>query len=262
MKIKLSSSVIALLFISSSVYAIYSKGIGIYGSFNYNQSKFKIKSESYTPPDGKLNDISAGGGLIFDSNCNTPALLNYRLKAGYNAMFMMNQKQFRTQLVEIDNILGFGLISNNKIRIWIGPLIGVNVIWGKTGTRYYTANEYAGGQYNLLAYRNYYQTYTILWGMLKDRMRSINLAQLSGGIAAGINFNFGDYITVGLDGGARYGYLIGSWKRTVYDVYIPASIISGYMLPLNLFSDKIYGQRWQFFASLSFMVHNNWSSNL
>ena len=267
MKIKFSLCVIALLFISSSSYAIYSKGIGLYGSFNSNQSTFKVRSDSYSPPEGKLNDISAGGGLIFDSNCNSPALLNYRLKAGYNTMFMLNQKNFKTQLVEIDNILGFGLVSNSKIRIWIGPLIGVNVIWGKTASRNYSGNENAGKEYNTLAsaalgYTSYQQVYTVLGGMLKDRIRSVNLTQLSGGIAAGFNFNFGEYVTVGIDGGAKWGYLFGSWRRTVYDQYLPASAITGFLLPLNVFNDKIYGQRWQFFASLSFMVHNDWSTNL
>ena len=155
--------------------AVSGEGLGVYVPFSlYSHS-------SVDTNDVKADyDPSLGLGLMYDTNVGENKLFNYRLGVEYMKVGVDNVQGVPSDQsnnrFDIVNTLGFGIVRNEHIRLWIGPRI--NVAW----------NSGIGGVDN------------------SGSALEIGLAP-----AAGINIELNRDIVLGLDIDYRVAYLSGTW---------------------------------------------------
>ena len=156
---------------------VSAEGLGVYVPFSlYSQSSVGTK-------DVKADyDPSLGLGLMYDTNVGENKLFNYRLGLEYMRVGVDNVQGVSSDKsnnrVDIVNTLGFGIVRNEHMRLWIGPRI--NVAW----------NSDIGGVDN------------------SGSALEIGLAA-----AAGINVELNRDIVLGLDVDYRVAYLSGTWDE-------------------------------------------------
>ena len=135
---------LALLLLPLSLNAV---GIGVYiplsfaeeSSVNYTSTYYDkgySQNRNYKP--------STGFGLVFDTNIQKNRLFNYRLgvEALHRTVNDINNTQCTNNCnestrVNIVNTFGFGIVRNEKIRVWVGPRINVAFHIGSGRNEYY-----------------------------------------------------------------------------------------------------------------------------
>ncbi len=261
-----------LMAFHSVSYAAPTSGMGLYGQVGVTNTYLKVRtsSQNYTNP--TLLDWGIGGGFVIDTNCSGTHWFNYRFKVGYDYLFAKKSQPFTSMRVNFDNIFGFAFVRTQSVRIFIGPLLGIGYVWGnKTSERTFLGNEYPDPAYNYFV--DGYTTeasmrtipglvYNPKSGTMVDRVSSVNLIRLSAGAALGINFNLSDKFTVSVDGGAKYTYVTGSWKRSIRDGYNAGWAYSIYRPTLREAREKLSGHGYEFFAGIAFMYRAHWIKNI
>lgn len=111
----------------------HASGIGGYlgvgtGSFDFDVD---IDGGGTDTAEGSATGLAAG--FAFDTNCAKANLINYRLNAGFESVAINPDDSGEDEsfgYVGIDNYLGFGLVTNEDMRLWIGPMARIGYAWG------------------------------------------------------------------------------------------------------------------------------------
>ncbi len=167
-------------------------GIGAYATVSGGKTTQSIKSNSltllytYVTLPQNYKTVSVGGGLVFDTNLASMDVFNYRLKVGVEQHTARRETSMKLTRMRLDQIFGIGVVHTDNIRWFIGP-----VIEGK---------------------------YT--WGDNVGYLSSIMSYGAAAGLATGVNLNLGKNLTLGVEGGFKYGieWTDQRWK-TFYKLY-------------------------------------------
>jgi hypothetical protein len=117
--------IFSFLLLASSLWAA---GIGIYGTGGVNFSNWE--SNGSTP---KSTAYFYGGGLVIDSNAARNELFGYRFTAGYEQVRRIypypNFLNVSIHKFSMTHTLGFGVVRNENLRLWIGPQLGLHYLY-------------------------------------------------------------------------------------------------------------------------------------
>ncbi len=163
---------------SYSYYTWTYKSSPLGGDADFDYADEVIKHQS--------NGYKIGGGFVFDTSVATDNFFNYRFQVGLSYLKLFNNSNIPdiegTGFQSYHNF-GFGIIRNENLRIWLGPQIGVEIL-----SAHYNINVNEENEDNDFASICY-----------------------SGGVIAGVNYNFDNKFSLCFDGGFRYTlHLLGS----------------------------------------------------
>lgn len=202
--------------------AAHGAGIGVYGSFGggqtfYNKLTLTGEKSIYALPIKSPNYL-AGGGFIVDSNCARNELFNYRLGVGFD--YLLSERKYVNTMkrINLTNTFGIGFIRTDLIRLWIGPQAGFYYLYGSN-----TIGRSKIPQAVCAMFMGRGPLYRV-----EHSMFGVSL-----GLSLGINFNIGQYVTLALEGGARYMVYYGIQTRNYADgfdryVYADWCLSSGF----------------------------------
>ncbi|MDL1968971.1 MAG: hypothetical protein LWW97_10630 [Deltaproteobacteria bacterium] len=193
----------------------HAAGIGFYLSHGIGDGAADF-NEDYDSDDW-WNDLESSGdakfsgyGFIFDTAVAKDEVFNYRLQIGYEdaeydidsvydgdlhidiSDFVGNFKLDIDRFV-IDNTFGFGIVRKENFRIWIGPQLRIGYMSGDG-----TMTLIDGTKLNLDF----------------DDGLVLGLAPV-----IGVNFNFINNLTIGVDLGYRFNFFVGSVDKTYYRLF-------------------------------------------
>lgn len=175
------SAILGLLLHAMSAHAV---GFGAYGSAGGGSTYYgKLTLGDTTALGANLiwtPQISAGGGLVIDTNCAGDELFNYRFMAGVDALLSKRPTVEKMYRLDLTSTFGFGVVRTQLVRLWMGPQLGFYYL---SGTNRYPMQS------------------MFLWKFDKIEQSMFGVGF---GLSIGINFNPGEYVTVSLEGGARY----------------------------------------------------------
>lgn len=126
----LPAALLGLTLLPSTVLA---SGFGAYADVGAGNFSFTVSPDGGEDETVDGSASSLGLGIVYDSNCAGSGLLNYRLNAGYQAVTVNPDDWSEDEsfgFIGIDNTLGFGLVTNETMRLWIGPQVRVGYAWG------------------------------------------------------------------------------------------------------------------------------------
>jgi len=124
-------------------------GLGLYIPLNFAErstSNYSTKYSSTYIPDYSLNtryEESSGIGFVFDTNVQQKRLFNYRLGIEILDKEIQDRNSVACQYgcngtrLNVTHTFGFGIIRNEKIRLWVGPRINI------AATKYYGNHRYS-----------------------------------------------------------------------------------------------------------------------
>jgi hypothetical protein len=207
--------VLSLLFTSSSIYAF---GLGLYGTASKGSTEWTgTNNDTSKTWEKETDDTKKGLGFTLDTALAFDTLFNYRLQIGFNKIKMSgdNNWDFEGKEYHLYNNFGFGIFRSEIVRIWLGPQIGFG--WFNT--------EYQNLPSNAVVEENKF--WTIFY---------------SYGIILGFNFNFGDVVTIAIDGGYRLRNNYGNWS---FDYRVTTTHIYG--------DNDMTGKGKEAFVDVSFM---------
>jgi hypothetical protein len=187
--LSLGGTILIVLFISSSAMAI---GIGVYGDVQRGTTNY---AQDFS---GSTSDIGVTGGLVFDTNVAKDSLFNYRAQLGAGQVWSRGLTVNKASLIQTFGISPAPL-RGEKVRFWFGPRIGLH----------YLNSNYS----NMIGYQDLQLIMMMLTGSLIPPTTSkVTMNGFKGDIGlvlAGFNFNFGKLVTLSLEFGFDYGYMIG-----------------------------------------------------
>ncbi len=172
--------IISISLLSSQLYAT---GLGIYGTASRGSSTWKYHKEGISDFNRDADISKLGFGFVLDTAVAMDNLFNYRLNVGYgkvNIDTKASGSDIEGKNYHLFNTFGFGVLRSELIRLWLGPQIGVGFIRGEYDSIPSSA-------------KNKYDTF-----------------YFSVGLVTGINFNIGEFVTIGIDGGYRINRHVGS----------------------------------------------------
>jgi hypothetical protein len=167
---------VSTLILSSQLNAI---GLGIYGTASKGEYAWTYHIDEYPNIDVDSDVSKYGLGFVMDTCLAKDNLFNYRLNIGFSRLKIDNENSapdMKGNEYFFNNSFGFGVFRSEIVRIWLGPQVGFGWI---------------SGEYELQSGST--DTENDFWTMFYAL-----------GVAAGINFNIEDIITLGVDGGYRY----------------------------------------------------------
>jgi hypothetical protein len=212
----------------------FSMGFGVYGTGGYGKvdmMKLVNNGSDYKVIYSMENAIY-GGGFLFESGTEADGFHN-RLNLGVEGTTTDHGKYDYEHLIraKIENVFAFRIAGNEKIRSWIGPLIGFNVLTGLTNT---TRNDRWSDErvkYSLAALAattsdafKYYGLYYIYQERVWKRTYGVFIPI---GLAVGVNFNIASSVALTVEGGFRCGYYYLRNSGFNYEGYLNAGIIFG-----------------------------------
>jgi len=160
-------------------------GVGLYIPHTFSKTS-TITDKPYNSDEQVLEikyNPQLGIGFVIDTNVGKNELLNYRLGLEYQNEFVdtIDGKECTsdcsTQRVNMVHTFGFGIVRNDKVRIWLGPRINI-------------AHNTDSGDFGY-----------------KDSAYEFAVAP-----ALGINFNFGKLVSLGMDVDYRVGVVNGKYQ--------------------------------------------------
>ncbi|MBN1534551.1 MAG: hypothetical protein JXA20_17895 [Spirochaetes bacterium] len=152
-----------------------------------------------------------GGGLVLDTCVARDNVFNYRLSVGYDRYsteHMIPMETSGTVSMDADRVsmynnFGFGIVRSESMRFWLGPQLGI----------FYSSGSGSGTTYRY---------------MMKTHNLDYEMYGASLGLALGLNFNFGELLTLYLEGGARYTFNYVTTSGSGYLImgasYMPTSL--------------------------------------
>lgn len=123
----------AALGLMLSALPAHASGLGAYATIATGNFDFQADINGGGTDDVDGSQTALGLGLVFDSNCAKSSLINYRLNAGYESVNLNPKDSSEDEsfgYVGLDNTLGFGIYTNEQMRLWLGPQIRVGYAWG------------------------------------------------------------------------------------------------------------------------------------
>jgi hypothetical protein len=108
-------------------------GMGFYGQVGFGSSDWEVDGYNGSDVDLDASESMFGLGYLFDTNVARDALINYRVKLGYeyaDINFDGISSSEATHMLHIDNILGFSPYRTKTLRFWVGPEVRVLYRWG------------------------------------------------------------------------------------------------------------------------------------
>ncbi len=108
-------------------------GMGFYGQVGFGSSDWEMDGDNGSDVDRDARESVFGLGYLFDTNVARDALINYRVKLGYeyaDINFDDISSSEATHMLHIDNILGFSPYRTKTLRFWVGPEVRVLYRWG------------------------------------------------------------------------------------------------------------------------------------
>ncbi len=233
-----------LLFIASTAMAF---GIGAYATVGGGGSTFNTTKTDYAPNiTSTSSDLTAGAGLIFDTNLASNSIFNYRFKIGGGKYWIDREKEIDMARMHLSNIFGFGLIRTKHVRWWMGPQLGAAYAWGKRGERTYFGITKESYTYQILAYGISSIFDFNLPGPFKDKIRKINYGGINMGLSTGVNFNIAQNFTISLESGFKYNLNWGKQYRKTYTWPIG-------LYEINSFKEKLFVHGWELYGEVAFM---------
>jgi hypothetical protein len=227
-KIILVIKIVFLLILSQHA-CLYAHGIGLYGSY------------------GVSTDI--GFGVIYETALSQNTLFSDRIALGYNKSFNSGDR-FNSHFVIDDNnafllmnTFSFGFFRNKFWRIYIGPAIGFEFLYG--GYRNHDISPL------IFDIRNWGEEYTI--------HKDYTSYGINGGVSFGVNMNPGNYITISFQINALANINIS--RITTTDLYfIPTLSIPAYVIiPKNNFKiQHSWGPIVNFNVAILYRIDDNY----
>jgi hypothetical protein len=144
----------------------------------------------------------------------------------------VNRYSYRRLIrAKIENVFAFRVAGTDRVRFWLGPLIGVNLLTGLINT---TRNDRWSSQrikssLNVLAQPaaaafQSYGLYYIYFDRIWKRTAGVFIPV---GIATGINIKLGESAALTLEGGFRFGFYYLRNGGVNYEGYVNAGFIFG-----------------------------------
>lgn len=178
--------VIGFLFIGTMfIFTQHANAIGVGGYLTYANANYDWTYEDALT-DYEFDDSSSapkfGAGFILDSCVAKDTLFNDRLNVGYSFYNMDNDKLPKLKGFDyhVYNSFGFGIVRNEMIRLWVGPQVGIGMLYGTFDDD--STDEDAN--------------FVTFYGSL--------------GAVAGINVHLASQFSIGFDAGYRFSSHIGA----------------------------------------------------
>lgn len=124
------SLAVAICFTAGSALA---SGMGPFLQGNSGGLTWKFDNSATGSEDVDASVLGVGAGFSFDTNCARDELVNYRINIGleYAALdFEKTSEDDATAGLFFDNYIGFGVLRNEKLRLWVGPEVRLGFIKG------------------------------------------------------------------------------------------------------------------------------------
>ena len=176
---------IALSFLLAAPVVVNASGMGVYIPIGVANSS-SVTGDYYDDTNDREYEQDFGFGVTYDSNIGKDKLYNYRLGVEYvNAAvdthngYTSDQEFGRFNVV---NTMGFGVVRNKNIRLWIGPRLNVALNWSSEDNGYY------------------------------ESAFEFGIAP-----AAGINLNLSRTVALGFDVDYRFAFVAGAWSNNTND---------------------------------------------
>lgn len=202
-------------------------GFGIYGTGGGGRSDSLLKDYSV---DYSFNHYSYGGGILFESGDEDSSFHN-RTSIQVQPYEAQSPKNSYRKLLEfgLEHTWAFGIASNDRVRFWIGPGAGMQLITGRVKT--YRRKEWSRDQkdnFTLLAVANPAASLPMVWYLNYDpvwKRTTGSLLYLTG--ALGVNVALGRTAWFFVEAGARVGYQYLSTHAFAYEGYGKIGFIFG-----------------------------------
>ncbi|HPV43754.1 MAG TPA: hypothetical protein PKX40_21445 [Spirochaetota bacterium] len=215
--VQLLSAIIFVVVSASNAMAV---GLGGYGSFDYSGGDTRIKHKTYfgTDTSGSINNIIAGGGLVFDTNILGPSVFNYRLKIGGDKFYNDGESDFEGAGAHFFNTFGFKVFGSSKVRLWIGPGFGFQYIKGISTTDPFFGEEDTGILEEYWSTVSPYPGDPSLWignFGLHSAKATYTLYSFEAGLVFGMNFAVSNIVVISAEVAAKYSLFWGERSRSV-----------------------------------------------
>lgn len=232
---------LSVLLIGTSAMAL---GIGAYIEAGGGESYRTVRSRSLDSTGGTLTNYGFKAGLIFDTCVACDSDFSFRLKLGGGKSWsdLMSQTDFNG--IYLSNTFAFAAVKNDYVKFWIGPQIGFSYRRGSSD-RLFFGTDVPGAGYFALFSSTFTPPFYYELGAFKERVK-YNIFGADAGLAAGVNINLGDYVSLSLEAGVKYGYFIGRQDRELYNIRA--------IVPYNRFkSDRLIEHGVEGYGSFAFM---------
>jgi len=177
----------------------YPYGFGVYvngtsGKTWYQSGRFYLLD----PDDGILGEkgkisgaasIGYGGGLMMDTAPDSVTMVNYRMNLGYSRIMIFTGNHINLNRFDFTNTWGFKLYRNDSIKLWLGPQLGLNYLWGGDTHKTYEV------VFNWMSLANP--------SLPISYKRKYNLFGVNTGLAIGVNINMSNRVTLSIEAGGR-----------------------------------------------------------
>lgn len=201
------------MIVLSTASSAFALGIGAYIDAAGGETYRSVKSKSLESTGGKITNYGFRAGLIFETCAACDNEFSYRLKLGGG----MAKADFLSKIdyngFYMSHTFAFAAVKNDYIKFWIGPQIGFSYRKGSSN-RLFIGTDFPGASYYLVMNSSMTFPYVGV-GTFKERNK-FSMFGVDGGLSFGVNLNLGDYVTLGLEAGVKYGYNIGSQDRELY----------------------------------------------
>ena len=219
-------------------------GIGPYIDAFGGKSYIKVRGISWEDTGGAATNYGFRAGLLLDTCVACDDTFSYRLKLGGGLSKSDLVAKTSYNSFHMSHTFALAAVSNDLVKFWIGPQVGFNYFRGNSD-RIYTGAERPGGIYLLTNPRSLAAD-SWTFDAFKERTAT-DLYTATGGLAFGLNLNFGPYVSLSIEAGILYGYTIGRQKREVYAASFP-------VVPYNAFREKSFGHGFEGYGSVAFMI--------
>jgi hypothetical protein len=157
-------------------------GLGVYGTVTKGSATWTYHEDEAPDSDADSDTSKLGFGFVLDTTVANDSLFNYRLNIGYGKAAIDNEGNLDIEgkNYHLFNTFGFGVLRSELIRWWLGPQIGLGLV---------------RGEYDSLS---------------SDVDNRFTTFYFSIGLVTGINFNIGEVVTLGIDGGYRINRHVGT----------------------------------------------------
>jgi hypothetical protein len=211
-------------------------GFGFYGTGGYGKvdmMKIIDNGNDYRVMYSTENSVY-GAGLLLESGGDSESYHN-RLNAGVEGSKLYGGRyQFhRFMRAKIDNVFAFRLAESDRVRFWMGPLIGIHLLTGLASTtrnsewasdklKYHLAALAAATNNDVRLFGLYYLYIDNLWKRKFGVFIPI-------GVAMGVNIRLGENAAMTVEAGFRCGFYFLRNGGFNYEGYGNAGFIFGAM---------------------------------
>lgn len=153
-----------LALFATLVFAPSAHAMGFGGYFEYaNVFDGELDIDDSFVDDAEYDEDHFGAGFVFDTAVAADTLFNYRASIGYQHVDQdfddvgnLSGGSFDGNGISLDNAFGFGVVRNERIRLWIGPAIRLSMDWfdGDHGDDFYDLGIGAGPEIGLNFHAN------------------------------------------------------------------------------------------------------------